>query len=218
MACLDLTCVGSGCLGVVFEFVAYLDLAWVGLGFADVACMSRVDLYLGLKGFSVSFPLRYSYLLLSFSELKSILEKWLYFVFSFVWLSWLWLPPMVSNFSFLMCNNFEFSTFFISIKFRKDISLKSLSRKVHMRVHNGFGPIIATDHNWLKYIFDIIIEALKCMKKDGESKEKEEDCGDTNESCKIIVLTGKPKSTKLENFRGCWMLRYHSMYYLTSVS
>ena len=40
------------------------------------------------------------------------------------------------------------------------------------------------------------------MKKDGKSKEKEEDCGDTNESCKIIVLTGKPKSTKLENFRG----------------
>ena len=62
-----------------------------------------------------------------------------------------------------------------------------------MRLHNGFGPIIATDHNWLKYIFDIIIEALKCMKKDGGSKEKEEDCGDTNESCKIIVLTGKPE-------------------------
>ena len=32
------------------------------------------------------------------------------------------------------------------------------------------------------------------MKKDGASKEKEEDCGDTNNSCKIIVLTGKPKN------------------------
>ena len=80
---------GLRVFGCGFEFVASLDLAWVGLGFVDVACMSRVDLYLGLKGFSVSFPHRYSYLLLSFSDLKSILKKWLYFVFSFVWLSWL---------------------------------------------------------------------------------------------------------------------------------
>ena len=97
----------------------YLDLAWVGLSFVDVACMSRVDLYLGLKGFSVSFPHRYSYLLLSFSDLKSILKKWLYFVFSFVWLSWLWLPPMVSIFLFLMCS--------IILSFLH-FSLKSLSR------------------------------------------------------------------------------------------
>ena len=41
------------------------------------------------------------------------------------------------------------------------------------------------------------------MKKDGAGKEKEEDCGDTKNMCNIIVLTGKPKSTKLENFRGC---------------
>jgi hypothetical protein len=31
-------------------------------------------------------------------------------------------------------------------------------------------------------------EALKCMKKDGASEEKEDDCGD-DKSCKIIVLT-----------------------------
>ena len=40
------------------------------------------------------------------------------------------------------------------------------------------------------------------MKKDGAGKEKEDDCGE-DKSCRIIVLTGKPKSTKLENFRGC---------------
>ena len=32
------------------------------------------------------------------------------------------------------------------------------------------------------------------MKK-GASKAEEEDCGDTSKSCKIIVLTGKPKRT-----------------------
>ena len=65
--------------------VAYLDLAWVGSGFLDVACMARVDPYLGLKGFPVLFPHRYSYLLLSFSEIKSISEKMASFrVFVFV--------------------------------------------------------------------------------------------------------------------------------------